>query len=159
MAAIRSHLLQRNGILTQLAENGRIWELREDDLFTGTPGQHDHYYFDLVHIKRAFTFWGFCQPHDHELFAEIETRAPDLDNIRSARLYSYRAFLNELQKIENNLDWCHPYFAHPWRHGQFYATRLRGFREQCYEVRTTETGLVVFAPAVAALVRSSMPTV
>jgi phenylpropionate dioxygenase-like ring-hydroxylating dioxygenase large terminal subunit len=49
--------------------------------------------------------------------------------------------------IENNLDWCHPYFAHPWRHGQFFATRFRGFREQSFEVRTTETGLVVFAPA------------
>lgn len=51
-----------------------------------------------------------------------------------------------LMGIENNLDWCHPYFAHPWRHGQFFATRLRGFREQCFEVRTTETGLIVFAP-------------
>jgi phenylpropionate dioxygenase-like ring-hydroxylating dioxygenase large terminal subunit len=51
--------------------------------------------------------------------------------------------------IENNLDWCHPYFAHPWRHGQFFATRFGGFREQCFEVRTTETGLIVFAPASA----------
>jgi phenylpropionate dioxygenase-like ring-hydroxylating dioxygenase large terminal subunit len=52
-----------------------------------------------------------------------------------------------LRGIENNLDWCHPYFAHPWRHGQFFATRFRGFREQCYEVRTTDHGMVVFAPA------------
>jgi phenylpropionate dioxygenase-like ring-hydroxylating dioxygenase large terminal subunit len=52
-----------------------------------------------------------------------------------------------LMGIENNLDWCHPYFAHPWRHGQFFATRFRGFREQCYEIRITETGLIVFAPA------------
>jgi hypothetical protein len=49
--------------------------------------------------------------------------------------------------IENNLDWCHPYFVHRWRHSQFFATRFRGFREQCYEVRITAGGLVIFAPA------------
>jgi phenylpropionate dioxygenase-like ring-hydroxylating dioxygenase large terminal subunit len=48
--------------------------------------------------------------------------------------------------IENNLDWCHPYFTHEWTHGQFFATRFRGFREQSYEMRLTERGLVVFAP-------------
>jgi phenylpropionate dioxygenase-like ring-hydroxylating dioxygenase large terminal subunit len=54
-----------------------------------------------------------------------------------------------LMGIENNLDWCHPYFAHPWRHGGFFATWLRGFSEQCFEVRATETGLIAFAPATA----------
>ena len=48
--------------------------------------------------------------------------------------------------IENNLDWCHPYFTHRWTHGQFFSTRLRGFREQSYEMRLMETGLIVFAP-------------
>jgi phenylpropionate dioxygenase-like ring-hydroxylating dioxygenase large terminal subunit len=56
--------------------------------------------------------------------------------------------------IENNLDWCHPYFAHPWRHGQFFKTYFQGFREQRYEVRITENGLVVFAPATS---RESQP--
>jgi hypothetical protein len=48
--------------------------------------------------------------------------------------------------IENNLDWCHPTFVHRWRHGQFFATSIRGFRVQRYEVRIAESGLVVFAP-------------
>jgi phenylpropionate dioxygenase-like ring-hydroxylating dioxygenase large terminal subunit len=52
-----------------------------------------------------------------------------------------------LMGIENNLDWCHPNFVHRWLHGQFFRTRFRGFRVQCYEVRITESGLVVFAPA------------
>lgn len=52
-----------------------------------------------------------------------------------------------MKMIENNLDWCHPYFTHPWTHGQFFSTRFRGFREQNYEMRLTENGLIVFAPA------------
>jgi phenylpropionate dioxygenase-like ring-hydroxylating dioxygenase large terminal subunit len=48
--------------------------------------------------------------------------------------------------IENNLDWVHPYFTHPWSHGQFFAARFRGFREQQFEMRLTSQGMVVFAP-------------
>ena len=54
-----------------------------------------------------------------------------------------------IKGIENNLDWCHPYFAHPWSHGQFFLTRFGGFREQQYEIRLTESGFVVFTPATA----------
>ena len=54
-----------------------------------------------------------------------------------------------LKGIENNLDWCHPYFAHPWTHGQFFNTRFRGFRDQSYEMRRSEQGLVVFTPVTA----------
>jgi phenylpropionate dioxygenase-like ring-hydroxylating dioxygenase large terminal subunit len=52
--------------------------------------------------------------------------------------------------IENNLDWCHPAFAHPWTHGQFFKTQLVGFTEQAYETRLTDTGMILFGPATAA---------
>jgi phenylpropionate dioxygenase-like ring-hydroxylating dioxygenase large terminal subunit len=51
--------------------------------------------------------------------------------------------------IENNLDWCHPSFAHPWTHGQFFKTQLFGFTEQTYETRLTDTGMILFGPATA----------
>jgi hypothetical protein len=51
-----------------------------------------------------------------------------------------------LRAIENNLDWCHPYFVHPWIHGKFFATHFQGFRNEAYELRTTNKGLVVFTP-------------
>jgi len=51
--------------------------------------------------------------------------------------------------IENNLDWCHPAFAHPWTHGQFFRTEVAGFTEQAYETRLTDTGMVLFGPATA----------
>ncbi len=51
--------------------------------------------------------------------------------------------------IENNVDWCHPVFAHPFTHGQFFINQAMGFRDQQYEVRVTENGLVAFSPATA----------
>lgn len=48
--------------------------------------------------------------------------------------------------IENNLDWCHPAFAHPWTHPQYYRRRFRGFTQHEYEVQVTANGLKVFAP-------------
>ncbi|MHB1511402.1 MAG: Rieske 2Fe-2S domain-containing protein [Acidimicrobiales bacterium] len=52
--------------------------------------------------------------------------------------------------IENNLDWCHPAFAHPWTHPQWYAAKLRGLSDVSYEVRVSPDGLVMFAPATTA---------
>jgi phenylpropionate dioxygenase-like ring-hydroxylating dioxygenase large terminal subunit len=48
--------------------------------------------------------------------------------------------------IENSLDWCHAAFAHPWTHPHWFASKLHGMRNQPYEYRVTERGLVVFAP-------------
>jgi phenylpropionate dioxygenase-like ring-hydroxylating dioxygenase large terminal subunit len=52
--------------------------------------------------------------------------------------------------IENNIDWCHPVFAHPFTHGMFFINQAMGFRDQTIEMRRTERGLVVFQPATAA---------
>jgi len=54
-----------------------------------------------------------------------------------------------LAAIENNLDWCHPVFAHAFTHGQFFANQATGFQEQAVEARRTERGLTVFAPPTA----------
>ncbi|MBV8334674.1 MAG: aromatic ring-hydroxylating dioxygenase subunit alpha [Alphaproteobacteria bacterium] len=48
--------------------------------------------------------------------------------------------------LENNLDWCHPAYTHPWTHGQFFVHRFRGAHDQAYEIRLSESGLTVFAP-------------
>jgi hypothetical protein len=52
-----------------------------------------------------------------------------------------------LAGVENNLDWCHPAFAHRWTHPQFYIKLLKGDIDASYEMRTDSTGrLVVFSP-------------
>ena len=51
-----------------------------------------------------------------------------------------------LAVIENNLDWCHPVFAHPFTHGQFFMNQAMGFSDQTLEMRLTLHGLTVFSP-------------
>ena len=53
-----------------------------------------------------------------------------------------------LSVIENNLDWCHPVFAHPNTHGQYFLNQALGFREYAIEMRLTDRGVVVFSPVV-----------
>lgn len=54
-----------------------------------------------------------------------------------------------LAAIENNLDWCHPVFTHPFTHGQFFLNQAMGFTEQAVEMRLTKTGVTVFTPPTA----------
>lgn len=54
-----------------------------------------------------------------------------------------------LLAIENNLDWCHPVFAHPMTHGMYFLNQAVGFREETIEVRASARGLRVFAPPTA----------
>ena len=57
-------------------------------------------------------------------------------------------FMFEAMKvIENNVDWCHPPFTHLGTHPFYFKVREHGFSEYAYEIRTTERGLVLFAPA------------
>jgi phenylpropionate dioxygenase-like ring-hydroxylating dioxygenase large terminal subunit len=51
-----------------------------------------------------------------------------------------------LKVIENNLDWCHPVFAHVGTHPYYFFNREVGFTEYPYEVRVTERGMTLFAP-------------
>jgi phenylpropionate dioxygenase-like ring-hydroxylating dioxygenase large terminal subunit len=62
-----------------------------------------------------------------------------------------------LLAIENNLDWCHPVFAHPRTHGMYFLNQALGFRDQSIEVRLTTHGLSVStAPADAQEAASSL---
>jgi phenylpropionate dioxygenase-like ring-hydroxylating dioxygenase large terminal subunit len=55
-----------------------------------------------------------------------------------------------LAGVENNLDWCHPAFAHRWTHPLFYRKLLRGDVDATYEMRTDSAGrLAVFSPPTA----------
>jgi len=64
-----------------------------------------------------------------------------------------------LLAIENNLDWCHPVFAHPKTHGMYFINQAMGFQEQTIEVRLSGRGICVFAPPTADADAPPDPTV
>jgi imidazole glycerol phosphate synthase subunit HisF len=75
--SINSHLLQKKGIINQIAENNHVVELAIDNY------KPDVFYFKRSGINDAFTFPGFCKTHDNDLFKEIETDNIDYSNYRT----------------------------------------------------------------------------
>lgn len=94
--AINSHLLQQHGILSHVAENGHLYEMRQEDFFKW----HEKEPFRLkkVGIKQAISYPLFCNKHDTELFAPIEGKDIDFDDYRSQLLFSYRGVCSEIRK-------------------------------------------------------------
>jgi len=96
--AINSHLLQRHGILDNLAENGHMFELKPKSFYD--PSCIDGTFkFHKVGINNAISWPVFCNQHDTELFKEIESkRIIDCSDYRTQLLFSYRAVCAEIRK-------------------------------------------------------------
>jgi len=90
--SINSHLLQKNGILSSITENGHLYQQFVNQ-FKKPP-----IYFELKGISKVFSFNCFCNNHDTELFKEIETASIDFNNYRHQLLLTLRTLLNEKYK-------------------------------------------------------------
>jgi hypothetical protein len=97
--SIDSHLLQKNGILNQIKHQNHVFEVGID------PFKTQLFYFKKIGVNEAFTFPGFCNKHDNELFKEIETGEIDFKSYKTNLLFSYRILVNELRKKEILIDW------------------------------------------------------
>jgi hypothetical protein len=97
--AIDSHILQKNGIISMIAEKGHVIECVID------PFQKDYKLkFKRTGINDVFTFKGFCNTHDDQLFKEIEKSDFDLSNYHHQLLFAYRTSVNETRKKEIIID-------------------------------------------------------
>lgn len=74
--------------------------------------------------------------------------APSIDGFAAHRWDQGSVELGcaSIKGLENNLDWCHPAFAHPWTHWQFYTALFRGLREELLELRPTPDGMTLRGP-------------
>ena len=102
-AAINSHLLQRNGILDNVAENGHLYEARIKDVYRRINDD------EIVEIKKvgigqAISYPLFCSEHDSALFKPIEGKLIDFDDYHSQLLFSYRSLCSEIRKKEFNIE-------------------------------------------------------
>jgi len=97
--AINSHVLQKNGILNEISQDGHVWE-SEADFFNDNL-----FHFKKVGINQAFTFKGFCKKHDKQIFAPIEDYELNFDDYRTLLLFAYRTALNEKVKKNVLIDW------------------------------------------------------
>lgn len=94
--SINSHILQKNGILSSIAEDGHVMEMHINKF---NENQHS---FRKIGINKAFSFNCFCPTHDTELFKTIEVEEIDFSNYRNLLLFTLRTVYNEkFRKLVN----------------------------------------------------------
>lgn len=99
LQAISSHLLQRHGIINEIAHDGHVYEVGIE------PFRNPMFKFRKIGINKAFTFPGFCNEHDTAIFKGIENGNIDVSDYMTKLLFSYRALVNEIRKKEILLEW------------------------------------------------------
>ena len=110
--AIRSHVLQENGMLNYAAEyihnayktvelklNNFYLRYKKGLTYTFTP------YPITSNGTYEFTFWGFCEKCDHDIFKSLEDGSQNYSDVNFQLLIAYRGLLNELNKKEYNLKY------------------------------------------------------
>ncbi|AZQ59733.1 hypothetical protein EJ994_13340 [Maribacter sp. MJ134] len=95
--AINSHLIQQNGLLSNIATNGHLIELKLIDAYKWTKNQLP-IQFKKVGIKQALSHKVFCNKHDTSIFEPIENNETDFKSYQSFLLFSYRAACAEIRK-------------------------------------------------------------
>jgi len=94
--SINSHILQKNGILSVIADNGHVITLKIN------PFKESKHSFERTGINEAFSFNCFCNKHDSDLFKSIEKENIDFEDYKSLILFTLRTIYNEIfRKLVN----------------------------------------------------------
>lgn len=101
--AINSHLIQRNGLLSNIAVNGHLIEIKMVDAYKWNS-KEPPLRFSLVGINNALSHKVFCNNHDTEIFKPIEDEEKDFETYISFLLFSYRAICAEIRKKMVNIE-------------------------------------------------------
>lgn len=95
--AIKSHVLQKNGIISQVSNDNHVIQL-ECNLISVS--------LDLkrIGVNNAYTFYGFCSKHDTEVFLPIEKEL-DFTKKQHQILFCYRGLCQEIRRKEIAFEW------------------------------------------------------
>jgi hypothetical protein len=100
--AINSHLLQVNGILNHIIQDGHLYQIKNNDFFEIPKKGHMH--FKKIGIKNAISEKLFCNKHDTNLFKQIECENINFHNYQNQLLFSYRSLVCEIRKKQKNIE-------------------------------------------------------
>lgn len=101
-SAINSHLLQVNGILNNIIDNGHLIQIKPNNYFDiETKGFLS---FKSLGIQQAISEYLFCNRHDTNIFISIETNEIDFFCYSTQLLFSYRSLCCELRKKMKNIE-------------------------------------------------------
>ncbi|MGY5351070.1 hypothetical protein ACXGQW_00615 [Wenyingzhuangia sp. IMCC45533] len=100
--SINSHLLQKNGILNFISSNNHIIQIKGNDFFKAE--KEGIISIKPIGINNAMSYPLFCNSHDTDVFAPIETKEHSLNDYSSHLLFSYRSLCAEVRKKMINVD-------------------------------------------------------
>lgn len=116
--SIKSHVLQKNGILKNIAEKQHVSQFSSKSLFNNDEGSR----FEIrkVGINDVYTFPGFCKKHDSEIFSFIEDKEIDFSNRKTHALFAYRSICQEIYRKRTSLNFAteiliSPDFSHEFK--------------------------------------------
>lgn len=102
--AIKSHVLQKNGILKQISEDNHLIQLNATNI--NELENKGMFNFKRIGVNDVYTFNGFCNYHDSLVFKEIEGEDTiDLYNPLHQALFSYRGLCQEIRRKEISSEW------------------------------------------------------
>jgi len=102
--AIKSHALQKNGILKQISHKNHLYQFSNVSAFqTSKKGPSE---LAKIGINDVYTFPGFCKRHDSSIFKSIEKPDFDIKSPKSINLFSYRALCQEIRRKEIAIDFA-----------------------------------------------------
>ncbi|RYZ87646.1 MAG: hypothetical protein EOP04_11205, partial [Proteobacteria bacterium] len=104
--AINTHVLQQNGILNHIAQNGHVVQLHTERLF-----DESIFRFQKKSIAKAeaLTFKGLCSRCDNRIFETIEKFEPNFYDYKTQLLFSYRALLRQQYDVIETFE-CYQEF-------------------------------------------------
>ena len=100
--SIKSHALQKNGILKQISEKNHLYQFSNVPPFQ--KAVKGNFELSRIGINDVYTFPGFCKDHDSSIFKPIEKNKFDIESDESINLFSYRALCQEIRRKEIALD-------------------------------------------------------
>jgi hypothetical protein len=99
--AINSHILQKNGVLNNIASNGHIYEIKPIDVFKWNGRSFGSITaFKKIGLNQAHSYRTLCNQHDTDLFLPIETHPLDFNNYQINLLFAFRTLLSMIRKEE-----------------------------------------------------------
>lgn len=103
--SINSHILQKNGVLNQIAPNGFIYELKPKDVFKWIGLEFKTLKcFKKISTNQAHSYPTFCNIHDTSLFKTIESHPIDFNNYQNHLLFAFRVLVSFMRKEEIVLE-------------------------------------------------------
>lgn len=101
--AIKSHVLQKNGILKEISVKNHLFQFNNTSSFE--IEEKGKFELKRVGINDVYTFPGFCKNHDAKIFSPIENQKNiNLETDLSICLFSYRTLCQEIRRKEIALD-------------------------------------------------------